>query len=316
MAWKGGAPQAPKGAGKGKPAGKPRTPYNPWGIRGLQEAMQEALSPVAPQEPELLEIIKKACQKIQKVSDNFAKDDRVAKPMQKLSPTHAKSLVEELVASVMDALQSACWDQQLGGMKAWFGGINFTQVLLLVVLHTFSNGKIWARVLKPQVLKFIQDGIQAWTDDQRITGAIDKAVKLCGIQDSHESKAIKALTGSYEQAHFQAPYGTTQNDSAELRLLQDFVQGWMEEFCHKGWDVLENGFSPEADKEQQIQHLGSLFQSLLDPSSACIPTEIGTEVAQSLGGLPASPWPFIQEAAKTVIEKNEAQNAPKKPKLA
>lgn len=299
------------GKAQGKAKGGSKGGWQPqqWGIPGLAQSLSDVLGPIADEEPEVQEINKKISQRIQKVSDRFIKDERLT---QKLSATNAKALIEEFIEHIMGSISGAYYD------KPWASKVSFSQPLLLVVLHTFQSAKIFNRVLKPQIIKYIEDGFNRWQEDARIEQNMQEAISVSGIQEAYVKKANKQIMESYNEAHFNAPYGTTTNDSPELAVLQDFVKGWMKEFCDRAWDVLEHGCPGEASREASISLLAVLFQNLLDPNVACMPHEIASEVANSLGGLPASPWPFIDEAANAVYAESEAQNAPraKRPRIA
>merc|ERR1719321_1591310 len=143
--------------------------------------------------------------------------------------------------------------------RPWSGKVSFVQPVLLTVLHTFQYGKCFTRVLRPQQIKYIEDGLFKWSEEERIQKAMSDAVEILGIKEEYKKKALKALQTSYDDAHFKSPYGTTQNDSAELALLQDFVKGWMTHFSQKAWDMMENGL-PTPGREAQIATLATLFQ--------------------------------------------------------
>lgn len=274
------------------------------GIPGLAQALSEAFAPIADEEPEVLEIVRKSQSKLNRVAEKYKEDERLK---QKVSPTSAKALVEEFVEHSMGIISAAAYE------KPWFSKVSFSNVLLMMVLHTFQGSKIFYRVLKPQVVKYIEEGFFKWQEEERITACIAQAVAVSGITASFQDKARKALAKGYDEAHFNAPYGSTTNDSPELAVLQDFVKGWMTEFVAKGWDVLENGLGGEGetDRSRMVSVLATLFQNLLDPNVACMPSDIATEVSNVLGGLPASPWPFVDEAAAAVYAQAEAAAQPK-----
>jgi len=240
--------------------------------------------------------------KLQKCSDKYAKDERAS---QKGTATQAKALIEEFVETIMGHLSGSCYE------KPWFAQVNFTQPLLIIVLHTFDSAKIFTRTLKPQLIKHIEDGFFKWQEEERIQKAMWDAIVVAGIKDSHQKKANQHLMKSYDDAHFKAPYGTTTNDSPELAVLQDFVKGWMLEFVGRSWDVLESGLA-DSSQDVQVSTVAVLFQNLMDPNVQCMPYEIITEITNSLGGLPAAPWPFIDEIAVQVFQECHAAANPAK----
>lgn len=281
-----------------------------WAIPGCAEALTEALGPFAGEEPDMNEIIRKIHQKSARVCERYAKDDRINL---KLSATACKALIEEFVEAVMGSIASFMYD------KPWINKVVWTQPLLIVVLHCFQTAKIWTRVLKPQVIRFITDGLFKFQEEERIQRCMKEAIMVSGIKPEYQKKATQCITKGYDAAFFRSPYGSTENESPELAVLQDFVKGWMTEFVtNSQWDCLENGLA-DASKESQISTVSVLFQNLLDPNVACMPAEIATEVTNTLGGLPASPWPFIDECSQQVfeeVEKINSKHANKKMRLA
>lgn len=272
-----------------------------WGIQGLNEVLAEALVPIADEEPEMGDLIRKISKKVEKPCDRFSKDDRAAA---KLSSTAAKALVEELVEQLMGCISGVCYE------RTWFSKVTWTQPLLTMVLHTFQTAKIFTRTLKPQIVKHIQDGVFKWTEDERCTKVMAGAMVLSGVKDEYMKKAIQHLTKAYDDAHFRAPYGSSQNGTPQVAQLEDFVKGWMTEFhIRAAWDVFTDGL-PDNSQEKQIVYLSVLFQNLLDPGVACMPADIATDVANALGGLPSSPWAYINECAAAVIFEQENAAAP------
>jgi len=259
-----------------------------WGIQGLEESLAEALLPFADEEPNADDIIKKIEPKVRKVADKFSKDERAT---QRGTATQAKSLIEELVEALMSSISGTCYE------KSWFSRADFTQPMVIVVLHTFSQAKIFTRTLAPDIVKHVQEGIYKWQEEERITKSMWDAVVAVGVPSGHQKKANQHLMKSYDDAHFKSPYGSSPSDSEELSVLQDFVKGWMSEFIGRGWDVFENGMGATT-KDAQIIFMTQLFQHLCDPGVNCLPYGITT----ALGGLPSAPWEFIAEAASLVIE--------------
>jgi len=308
MGWQmqqgGGKAFGGKGKGKGawgKDAWGGQQQQQQWGIPGLQDALHQAVSTVADSDPELGEILKKMQQKINKLADKYAKDERIS---HKGTASQAKVLVEEFVESIMNQISGCCYE------KPWFLQVNFTNPLLLIVLHILSASKIFARTLKPQLIKYIEDGFFKWQEEERVTKAIFDVIELSGIPENMRKKANQHLMKAYDDAHMKAPFGSTTNESPELAVLQDFVKGWMAEFVGRAaWDVLDG--LTDNSKESQVSQVTVLFQNLLDPSVAVIPADIATEVmSSSVGALPASPWNFIDVTASEVFAELEAMNQP------
>merc|ERR1712039_722364 len=168
---------------------------------------------------------------------------------------------------------------------------------LSIVLDTFENAKIFNRTLAPSVTKHVEEGLYKWQEEERITKAIWDSLIAVGVPESHRKKANKHLLQAYDEAH----YGSTPADSEEMSILQDFVKGWMLEFCGKAWDVIESGMGA-GDRDSQVGFVASLFQTLCDPGVNCLPYEI----TNSLGGLPQAPWHYITECAGQVIDELSA----------
>lgn len=290
--WGGGG-----GKGWGKGGGWGKDAFQEQGIPGLAEAWKEAFEPIKSDEPQINEVTKQLTKKVWQVVDKYQKDE---KAKQKLTQTAAKAYVEEYVEHIMSVVFNVLYE------KAWFGKVNFTQPLLVIVLYTFQDGKIFTRTLKPQVVNYVEAGFFKWSEEARVDRAMKEAVDNLGVKGEWQKKCLQALTKSYEDAHFQAPYGTTHSDCGELAVLQDFVKGWMTLFIDRAWDVMEDGLSSNS-RDVQVATVSSLFQSLLDPNVACMPSEIATQVTAVLGGLPAAPWSFIDECAMSVFAENDAK---------
>jgi len=309
-------PPAMKGAGKaggGKAKGKGGWggQKQQWGVPDLQSSLAEALAPAAAQDPacSLEEITKNMQKKIQKMSEKYKKDDRLP---HKSGATAARLLVEEFVEHAMGSIESCCYDPS-GSLWPWYHTIDFKNPLLLIVLHTFENAKIFARTLKPQLIKYIEDGHFKYMEEQRIEKTIKDVVDLSGIKEDYKKKAIQHLNKSFDEAHMSAPYGGTTNECPELAVLQDFVKGWLISFVEKAaWDVLEDGII-ENSRESQVSNVTVLFQNLLDPTVAIVPADIASEIVNSsAGALPPSPWGFIDEATIEAFQHYDANNQPGK----
>jgi len=289
--------------------------HPPKGVPNLQQLLTEAVAAAAAEDPDLPANIAKITPKINKSIERFKDDPRLTV---KCSSTAAKAIVEEFVEMVMGHIAGACYDSA-GNPKPWYTRIcsspDLLQCLLLIVLSAFEKAKIFSRVLKPSVIKYIEEGLFKFNEEERVRLAIEQAVSVSGVSESYQKKCIQAITKGYDEAHFAAPYGTTTNDSAELAVLQDFVKGWITSFVSKAWDVLESGLPSGGDRDSQIASTSVLFQNLLNPDVACMPHEIASEVTNVLGGLPASPWPYVDECCKSVFTELDAVRPAKKPKL-
>lgn len=259
-----------------------------WGIQGLEESLAQALAEVADEEPNADDLIRKMEPKIRKVSDKFSKDERANV---RGTATMAKVVIEELVEALMSTISGSCYE------KSWFHRVDFTSPLVIVVLHTFSQAKMFTRVLAPDIVKHVEEGIYKWREEDRITKAMWDAIVAAGVPPSHQKKANQHLMKSYDDAHFKAPYGSTPCDSQELSVLQDFIKGWMLEFLGRAWDIFENGMGATT-KDAQALFMAQLFQQLCDPGVNCLPYGI----TNALGGLPTAPWSYIEEAAAEVID--------------
>merc|ERR1719498_1599429 len=136
-----------------------------WDIEGFKEALNELFeSPdVANDEmdPEgTKEKIHAACHK---QSKKFYNDERVT---EKMTGAQARAFIEEFVGEVMQGLSGFMYD------KAYFLKVSWTPVVVPVVFHTFSHGKIFSRTVKADVGFAVESGILAWSEEERITKAL------------------------------------------------------------------------------------------------------------------------------------------------
>lgn len=282
-------------AGKGG-GGKQPNPNQDWGVPGFQEALQEALAPHVELEPQwtLEEMCNRVGQKIFKAAKKYAADERAT---QRGTSTQAKALIEEFVDSAMGAVSAGCYD------KPWFSKANFTAPLLAITLHTLQGAKIFARTLAPMVEKFVEEAVFKYFEEERIQKAMWDALELSGVKETHIKKASQHLQKAYDEAHFKAPYGTTQGETPAISLLQDFVKGWMSDFIGRSWDIIENGTNQGgAGKEGGVLFTTVLFQNLTDANMACLPNDI-TSLIESP---PPSPWPYVAQCAEAVFNELEA----------
>merc|ERR1712032_32158 len=163
-----------------------------------------------------------------------------------------------------------------------------------------------------------EEGLFKYAEEERITKAMWDAVVASGVKESHQKKASQHLAKAYDVAHLKAPYGSTTADSAEIGMLQDFVKGWMMEFCTIGADVLKYGVGDGAgnpSKGEQILFLTILFQNLTDARNAALPHELTSLIETP----PPSPWAFIAECSEKVftdIEEKEKEKIMKAQQMA
>jgi hypothetical protein len=288
-------PQMSGGKGGGGGKGKPN-PAQDWGVPGFQEALQEALSPHVDLEPQwtLEEMCNRVGTKIFKAAKKFASDERATN---RGTATQAKALIEEFVDSAMGAVSAGCYD------KPWFSKANFTAPLLAITLHTLQGAKIFSRTLAPMVEKFVEESVFKYFEEERIQKAMWDACELSGVKETHIKKASQHLQKAYDDAHFKAPYGTTQGETPAISLLQDFVKGWMSDFVGRAWDIIENGTNTGGPgKEAGVLFCTVLFQNLTDANMACLPNDITSLIETP----PPSPWPFVAQCAETVFNELEA----------
>merc|ERR1719215_1890481 len=156
---------------------------------------------------------------------------------------------------------------------------------------------IFTRVMKTEICPFIDEGILAWSEEERITKQFWKALEAAGIQSgNHQKKANGHLAKSYDDAHYLSPFGTSEHGNSltpELVTLHEFVKGWMSIFVGKAFSQLENG-TADSSPAGQVATLTSLFQALMDPDSPCLPLSLQPS-------LPQAPWPYIEQAANEVF---------------
>lgn len=283
-------------SGKGK--AKSNAPYD-WGIPGFVEALTEALSPFAGEDPvwDINEMRDQVAQKIAKTSKRYGEDERAK---QRGTATYAKLLVEEFVDSAMNALSAAMSD------KPWFHKVNFSGPLLCALLHSFQTAKCFTRTLTPMLEKYVEEGIFLWAEEARLLKAMSDAVEDSGVKETYAKKANTHLQKSYGEAFSKAPYGSTSAATPEFSMLQDFVKGWMFEFIGRAWDVLEHGLehgggTGTPSKDEQKLFVTVLFQKLTDAGNAALPHEL-TSMIQTP---PPTPWPFVAEATEAIFDDME-----------
>merc|ERR1712151_717932 len=95
-------------------------------------------------------------------------------------------------------------------------------------------------------------------------------------------------------------------ETPEIGLVQDFVKGWMEDFCGRAWNALNEGVGE--DQEEQYAFLTTLFQHLTDPEQCCLPFEL---VSQP-GAMPPENWSFVADAVMQILKGEEPEPKAKK----
>lgn len=285
----GGGGWGKKKNGAAAEAQVPAGPYDP-GYPGLTEALAEVLAPHAALDTEwtLEEMQKKIAQKFTKAGSKFWKDERFTA---RGTASLAKVVVEDFVETVLSSISTSCYD------KAWLGQVDFGPPLKIATMYVFATAKVVSRTLAPQMDALVEEAIFKWQEEQRIEQAIWDSVAAAGVHETHLKKARQHLSKAYDEAHFKAPYGTSDAASHEEQLLKDFTRGWIVEFLGKAWDVLESG-TTATSRDEQVLFLTVLFQSLTDPANCCIPQDIVNTLAT---GMPAHPWPFVAEAVEAAF---------------
>lgn len=275
-----GAPKK-KSGGAGNGAGYGEVP-------GFKEALAESFQEagVTSDLEDLEAIIKKCESSAQKQAKKFGNEERASS---KMNSAECKSFLGEYIEAVMSAFSAFLYE------KVWFDKVSFNGPLLMLVVNTFQNGKIFTRTLKTEIMPFIDDGLLAWSEEERILRQFYKALEAAGIPEKQQKKGNVHLLAAYDAAHFDAPYGTMESPDStpEVAMLQEFVKGWMTHFLTKGYQALENGlqdFSPPS----QVAALTSIFQTLMDTDSPCLPLCVQPS-------LPPAPWAWIEECANEVV---------------
>merc|ERR1719313_2250444 len=205
-----------------------------------------------------------------------------------MNGAQARAFMEEFVETVLGSISAKYSD------KVWFDKVGWDGSLLMLAYHTFGCGKVLSRCLKSELAEYIQTGIIRWYEEEKLVKAVWDAVdKESGLSDSQKKKANGHLMKSYDDAHYNSPYGTTANDSADIAELQDFVKGWMGTFAQKAYAALENGLS-DSSPEGQKACLTTMFQHLLDPNVAAIPLKLQNVMQPA-------PWAYIEQCANEVV---------------
>merc|ERR1719491_1917965 len=199
--------------GKGMPmwGGQPQWDYKPGayyeepggkvGIEGLRDAVTRACEPHLAGEtawkPE--DMVTKVCMAIFKTSAKWYKEDTRHK--ESGTAIQAQALLEEFTEKIMAALGSACYE------KPWFLEIYLSESIALAAINTFKGGALFKRTVAPIIVTHVDESIFRYREEERHTKVMWDAVQAVGIGQSHQKKANKHLTTSYEAAHISAKYG-------------------------------------------------------------------------------------------------------------
>lgn len=269
------------------------------GIPGLQEALLEALAPVAHMDPAwtIDEMMKRVHSYFTKAAKKYEGDERAAA---RGTSVQAQALIEEFVSNALGAVGAACYDKQ------WFTEADFSGALMVTAMFTFRGGKLFSRTLGPVLKRYVDDGVFRYREEERIQKAMWDAVEVSGLADNYQKKACKQLQVAYDDAHMAAPYGSSTAATPELGLVQDFVSCWMKSFVAKSWDVLENGVT--GGKDEQFAFLTTLFQYLTDPNRSCLPHDLAAQLETP----PPESWGYIGECAMKIFQEMEEEAAQRK----
>lgn len=255
----------------------------------MAEAFQAA--GVGDEEANVEGVINKVVNAAFKHSQKFTTDERAS---QKMTASQSKAFLGEFVETLMGAFSGFLHE------KHWFEKISWNGVLLVVAFHTFQNGKIFTRIMKPEIISAIDDALLAWSEEERVVKGMWAGIEAAGFLDNHRKKVNQHLMRAYDEAHFNAPYGSIENASLspDVAALQEFVKGWMSSFADKAYSQLQNGLQSTSGVAQ-VAALAVMFQTLMDPNSPCLPIQMQS-------ALPPAPWSYIEECATQVIAEAEA----------
>merc|ERR1711862_344989 len=192
--------------------------------------------------------------------------------------------------------------------KPWFNDANLTDPLFHAVMGTFQNKQtmFMCRTLKPVIQKTVDDAIARFREEERVQKGLWEAIIISGLPESFQKSAFKHLQNSFDRSHMNAPYGSCKAETPEIGLVQGFVKGWMEDFCGRAWNALNEGVGE--DQEEQYAFLTTLFQHLTDPEQCCLPFEL---VSQP-GAMPPENWSFVADVAMNVIKGDPNEEPGKK----
>lgn len=263
-------------------------------VPGFKEALAESFQEagVTSELEDVEALIKKCESAAQKQAKKFGNEERASS---KMNAAGCKAFLAEFIEAVMGACSNFLSD------KVWFDKVSFSGALLMLVVNTFPNGKIFTRTLKTEIMPFIDEGLLAWSEEERIVRQFWVALEAAGIAEKQRKKGNQHLLASYDEAHFDSPYGTVDGDSLtpEVAMIQEFVKGWMTHFASKGYAVLEQGLG-DSSPAAQVAALTTIFQTLLDPDSPCLPLCVQP-------ALPPAPWTWIEECANEVVAESASK---------
>lgn len=295
------ATQATQFANAAQSTPQKKPPTGDAGITGMCAVTTKALAPVAHMDPEwtLEEMAWKVCGYIGKTAAKFwgGEDDKYTS---RCTVAKGQAYIEEFVEACLYAVSAGCAE------KPWFNECNLTDILFHATMGTFQNSqtRFMCRTLRPVIQKTVDDAVARFREEERVQKGLWEAVVISGLPEAFQKSAAKHLQNSYDRSHMAAPYGTTTGDTPEIGLVQDFVKGWMEEFCGRAWSVLNEGVSD--DKEEQYAFMTTLFQHLTDPEQCCLPFEL---VSQP-GAMPPENWAFVADTAMALL-KGDDDDQPK-----
>lgn len=255
------------------------------GIEGLKDAVVRACEPHLHKEDRWSkwEMVNKVCFIIFKTAARFYKEDE--RQWETGTAIQGQALLEEFTCKIMSHLQGGLYE------KSWFHEMYFSEAIALTCIYKFKGGPLFRRTVAPMIVTHIDEAIFRWREEERQTRVMWDAIAASGFRSDYQKKANKHLLAAYEAAHISAKWGTSQASTADLGLVQDFVEAWMTEFCRRAWDVLHNGI-PNSSNKVQIGVLTVLFQYLCDPLHSCLPHDL----AGCLTEPPPANWEFVQSA--------------------
>lgn len=261
-------------------------------IPGFKEALAEAFQEagVTSELEDVEEIIKKCEKSAQKQAKTFFNDERANS---KMNSAACKSFLGEFIEAVMSALSNFLYE------KVWFDKVSFNGALLMLVVNTFASGKIFTRTLKTDIMPFIDEGLLAWSEEERVIKQFYHALEAAGMQESQRKKANGHLQKAYDEAHFNSPYGSVESPdlTPEVAMLQEFLKGFMTHFKSKAFSQLENGLA-DSSPAGQVAALTAMFQHLMDPDSPCMPLSLQPSA-------PAAPWAWVEQCASEVFAESQ-----------
>jgi hypothetical protein len=281
--------------------GAPPDPKNAWGgeIEGFREALTEAFEQ-AGVEDEFDEIYAKIKAVADKQAKKWYNDERSGT---KMSSPHCRAFLGEFIEAVMGALATFLYD------KPWFEKVSWNGAILMLVIYSFEKCTVFTRVCKTDVIQLIDDGLLAWSEEERVTRAMWSAIENAGIKDSQRKKVNQHLMKAYDDAHFNSPFWSQQHENLgpETAAVHDFLKGFMLIFYGKAYGALENGLV-DTSQPGVAQCLTALFTGLMNPENPVLPISLQP-------ALPAAPWHYIEECANEVLEECSQEGQGKKVKL-